>query len=224
MYRHSFNPEQLFFFPHKATHEHIQAAKKTWDAIGEWNDKNKRVDVVDHRRCSQKSPAVRGHTDSDALISKHNHAHTVLLRFHSWNKVPSVIIHSCALPIQKHSASASNEAANVKLAWKQIRPDTNTKVILSPFAVTLFVIKQLRSWKMDLGLAQTTFVHIYSDCTWMDDAGIALIDGVAAAGDCVAHWSPLDGTPTADHVILAAASAHNVPLWTRTVIVQVPVI
>lgn len=27
--------------------------------------------------------------------------------------------------------------------------------------------------------------------TWMDDAGITLIDGVAAAGHCVANWSPL---------------------------------
>ena len=58
----------------------------------------------------------------------------------------------------------------------------------------------------------------------MDNAGVALVDGVAAAGHGVAHRGPLDGALTADHVILTAASAHDAPLWTGTVIVQVPVI
>lgn len=58
----------------------------------------------------------------------------------------------------------------------------------------------------------------------MDDAGVTLINGVAAAGHCVAHWSPLQGAFTADHVIFTAASAHNVPLWARAVVVQIPVI
>lgn len=61
-------------------------------------------------------------------------------------------------------------------------------------------------------------------CTWMDDAGVTLIDGVAAAGHRVAHWGPLQGAFAADHVIFAAASAHNVPLWARAVVVQIPVI
>lgn len=58
----------------------------------------------------------------------------------------------------------------------------------------------------------------------MDDAGVTLIDSVAAAGDSVAHRSPLQGAFTADHVILAAASAHDIPLWAWAVIVQMPVI
>ncbi len=58
----------------------------------------------------------------------------------------------------------------------------------------------------------------------MDDAGVTFVDGVAAAGHSVAHWRPLERAFTADHIILAAASAHNVPLWTRAVIVQVSVI
>lgn len=61
-------------------------------------------------------------------------------------------------------------------------------------------------------------------CTWMDDAGVTLVDGVAAAGHSVAHRSPLEGAFTADHVILTTAPAHNVPLWARTVVIQIPVI
>lgn len=58
----------------------------------------------------------------------------------------------------------------------------------------------------------------------MDDAGVTLVDGVAAAGDGVAHRRPLQGTFTADDVVLAAASAHDAPLGARAVAVQVPVI
>lgn len=58
----------------------------------------------------------------------------------------------------------------------------------------------------------------------MDDAGVTLIDGVAATGYSVAHLGPLERTFTADHVILTAASAHNAPLRAWTVGIQVPVI
>lgn len=58
----------------------------------------------------------------------------------------------------------------------------------------------------------------------MDDAGVALVDGVPAAGNGVAHRGPLQWAFAADDVILAAASAHNVPLGARAVIIQVPVI
>lgn len=58
----------------------------------------------------------------------------------------------------------------------------------------------------------------------MDDAGVALVDGVAAAGNGVAHRRPLQGAFTADDVILAAASAHDVPLGAGAVVIQVPVI
>lgn len=58
----------------------------------------------------------------------------------------------------------------------------------------------------------------------MDDAGVALVDGVAAAGDGVAHRRPLQGTFTADDVVLAAASAHDVPLGARAVAGEVPVV
>lgn len=60
--------------------------------------------------------------------------------------------------------------------------------------------------------------------TRMDDAGVALVDGVAAAGHSVAHRRPLQGAFTADHVVLAAASAHRTPLRPRAVVVQIPVI
>lgn len=59
---------------------------------------------------------------------------------------------------------------------------------------------------------------------WMDDAGVTLVDGIAAAGHSIAHRSPLDGALTADHIILTTASAQNVPLWARAVVVQIPVI
>ena len=58
----------------------------------------------------------------------------------------------------------------------------------------------------------------------MNYAGITLIDGVATARHCVAHRGPLYGAFTADHIVLAAASAHDVPLWARAVVVQIPVI
>lgn len=58
----------------------------------------------------------------------------------------------------------------------------------------------------------------------MDDAGVALADGVPAAGNGIAHRRPLQGTFAADDVILAAASAHNVPLGARAVVIEVPVI
>lgn len=58
----------------------------------------------------------------------------------------------------------------------------------------------------------------------MDDAGVALVDGVPAAGNGIAHRCPLQGAFAADNVILATASAHNVPLGARAVVIQVPVI
>lgn len=54
--------------------------------------------------------------------------------------------------------------------------------------------------------------------TWVDDARVTLVDGVAAARDSVAHLRSLEGALTADHIVFTAASAHHVPLWTRTVI------
>lgn len=67
-------------------------------------------------------------------------------------------------------------------------------------------------------------VCIYSGITWMDDTGVTLVDCIAAARHSVANLSTLEGTLTADNVVLTAASAHNAPLWTWTVVVQVPVI
>lgn len=58
----------------------------------------------------------------------------------------------------------------------------------------------------------------------MNDTGVALVDGVATAGHCISHLSALDGALTANHIVLTAASAHDVPLRARAVIVQVPVI
>lgn len=60
--------------------------------------------------------------------------------------------------------------------------------------------------------------------TWMDNAGVTLVDGIAAAGHRVAHRLTLYGTFTADHFVLAAASAQHVPLWAWAVVVQIPVI
>lgn len=67
-------------------------------------------------------------------------------------------------------------------------------------------------------------MSMWTVSTWMVDAGVALIDGVPTAGHSVAHWSPLKWAFTPDHIILAAAPAHDVPLWARAVVVQVPVI
>lgn len=58
----------------------------------------------------------------------------------------------------------------------------------------------------------------------MDDTGVALVDCIAAAGHSIANLSTLEGTLAADNVVLTAASAHNAPLWTWAVVVQVPVI
>ena len=58
----------------------------------------------------------------------------------------------------------------------------------------------------------------------MEDAGVTFIDRVAAAGHCIAHRGPLKGAFAADHVVLAAASAHNIPFWAWAVVVQIPVI
>lgn len=55
--------------------------------------------------------------------------------------------------------------------------------------------------------------------TWMDDAGVALIDSIAAAWHSVANRRPLQRAFTADHIVLTAASAHNVPLWAWAVVV-----
>lgn len=63
------------------------------------------------------------------------------------------------------------------------------------------------------------------DCsTWVDDAGVTLVYGVATAGHGVAHLSPLQGAFTADHVVFAAASAHHAPLRAGTVVVQISVV
>lgn len=53
----------------------------------------------------------------------------------------------------------------------------------------------------------------------MNDAGVTLIDGIAAAGYGITHRSSLQGAFTADHIILTAASAHDIPLWTWAVVV-----
>ena len=59
----------------------------------------------------------------------------------------------------------------------------------------------------------------------MDDAGVALIDGVAAAGNGVAHERALQRTFTPDDVVLAAVAAHHAPLRSGAVVVEtVPVV
>lgn len=55
-------------------------------------------------------------------------------------------------------------------------------------------------------------------CTWVDDAGVTLVQGVAAAGHRVAHADALGGAATLDQVVLAARTTHGVPARTRTVV------
>lgn len=55
--------------------------------------------------------------------------------------------------------------------------------------------------------------------TWVDDAGVTLVEGVAAARHSVANGGALEGTLTANHVVLTAAPTHDVPLWARTVVI-----
>lgn len=45
----------------------------------------------------------------------------------------------------------------------------------------------------------------------MNDAGVALIQGVAAAGNGVAHARAFSGTPTLDQVVLTTRATHHVP-------------
>jgi len=60
----------------------------------------------------------------------------------------------------------------------------------------------------------------------VDDAGVTLIDGVAAAGHGVAHAGALQGAAAPDHLVLAAVPAHHAPLRPRAlvVVVTVPVV
>lgn len=58
----------------------------------------------------------------------------------------------------------------------------------------------------------------------MDNAGVTLVDGIAAAGHGVAYRSALERAFTADDIILTAAPAHHIPLWAGAVIVQIPVV
>lgn len=60
--------------------------------------------------------------------------------------------------------------------------------------------------------------------TWMDDAGVTLVDGIAAAGYSIAHRGPLEGALAADHIVLATGPTHHVPLRAWAVVVQMPVI
>lgn len=55
--------------------------------------------------------------------------------------------------------------------------------------------------------------------TWVDDAGVTLVDCVAAAWHSVANRSALERTLTTDDIILTAAPTHDVPLWARTVVI-----
>lgn len=115
--------------------------------------------------------------------------------------------HQVALSFMNHSSTL--HAVSTRPAWTTLSAvfPINKEVVLGapcPIVATLTVLK--------------------NTAPWVYNAGVALIDGVAAAGHCIAHPSPLQGALTADHVIFAAASAHYIPLWTGTVAVQVPVI
>jgi len=51
----------------------------------------------------------------------------------------------------------------------------------------------------------------------VDDAGVALVQSVAAAGDGVADPGPPGGAAALDQVVLAARPTHGVPLGARAV-------
>lgn len=55
-------------------------------------------------------------------------------------------------------------------------------------------------------------------CTWGDDAGVTLIEGIPAAGNSVAHLHTFGGTPTLDQLVLAAWPTHGVPAGARTTV------
>lgn len=48
--------------------------------------------------------------------------------------------------------------------------------------------------------------------TWVDQAGVALVVLVPAAGDGVAHHLLLPGADALDLIVLAALATHDVPL------------
>lgn len=52
--------------------------------------------------------------------------------------------------------------------------------------------------------------------TWVNNAGVALVQGVAAAGHGVAHVGAVGGAPALDQVVLTARTTHRVPARTRT--------
>lgn len=65
-----------------------------------------------------------------------------------------------------------------------------------------------------------TVVAVYSDIpTWVDNAGVTLVDSIAAAGHGIANRSSLERALAADHIVLTAAPTHDVPLWARAVVV-----
>lgn len=59
---------------------------------------------------------------------------------------------------------------------------------------------------------------------WVYNAGITLVDGVAAAGHSVAHRCTVQGAFAADQLVLTAATAHGAPLRAWTLRIQPPVV
>lgn len=52
----------------------------------------------------------------------------------------------------------------------------------------------------------------------MNDTGVTLIQGIAAAGNSVSYPRPFRGTPTLDQMVLTAWTTHDIPLRARAVV------
>ena len=57
-----------------------------------------------------------------------------------------------------------------------------------------------------------------NESTWVNDTGVTLIQGIAAAGNSVADPRPFGGTPTLDQVVLTTWTTHDVPLRAGAVV------
>lgn len=55
-------------------------------------------------------------------------------------------------------------------------------------------------------------------CTWGNNTGVTLIEGIPAAGNSVAHLRTFGGTPTLDQLVLATWPTHGVPAGARTAV------
>lgn len=82
--------------------------------------------------------------------------------------------------------------------------------------------KQEKGWKKSKHVGICCFLYkIWSwnrVCTWVNNTGVTLIEGIPAAGNSVAHLQTFEGTSTLDQLVLATWPTHGVPAGARTAV------